>query len=53
MKKYIVYIADRITKFPLANVEVNAISEFHAKVIVRKNFSLDMSYILTAHRKDV
>lgn len=51
MKKYIVYIADRFTKFPLVKVEVNAISEFHAKKIVKREFSCDESYILTARRK--
>ena len=52
MKKYVVYVADRITKIPLVKVEVNAISKFHAKVIVKRDLTRgDKGYLITACKR--
>lgn len=52
MKKYVVYIADRFTKIPLVKAEVNAISKFHAKTIVKRDLTRgDKGYIITACKK--
>ena len=51
MKKYRVYIADKLTKIPLATYEVSALGGWHAKAVVFRDVCRkDRSYIVTASK---